>query len=145
VYSRYFVACEWYGSHMSCGQWCERRGVEMDETKPLQCVVSPAQEEKRGNACIYASAHFIRFCASLPRLPLQQHDISFDAFYIQLRAGRSGFNSRQWTVYFSRIQNVQTDSRSHPPPCLVGSGACFQKDKRSVCIADHSHPSSAQV
>ena len=145
VYSRYFIVCEWYGSHMSCGQWCEQRGVEMDETKPLQCIVSPVQEEKRGKACIYASVYLICFCASLPPLPLQQRDISFDAFYIQLRAGRSGFNSRQWAVYFSLIQNFQTDSGSYPPPCLVGSGACFPKDKRSECIADYSHPSSAHV
>ena len=71
---------------------------------------------------------FVSVRPSLP-LPLQQRDISFDDFYIQLRAGRSGFSSRHWAVYFSCIQNVQTDSGSQPSACLVGSGACLPKDK----------------
>jgi len=90
---------------------------------------------------------FVSVRPSLPPLPLQQRDISFDVYYIQLRAGRSGFNSRQWVVYFSRIQNVQTDSESHtpPPPPFLGSGACFPKDKRAEGIAANPHHSSASV
>ena len=148
MYSRYFIVCEWYGSHMSCGQWCERRGVEMDETKPLHCIVSPVQEEKRGNACIYASVYFICFCASLPPSPTSAaarhlfRCLLYSATCWTIRVQFSAVGS----VFFSYPKRPDRFGVSHPPPpCLVGSGSCFPKDKRSECIADNSHPSSAQV
>jgi hypothetical protein len=57
----------------------------------------------------------------------------------------AGFDSRQRAVYFSRLQNVQTDSGLHSASCLVGARHFLPGIKRSECVDDHLHRSGAQV
>jgi hypothetical protein len=46
---------------------------------------------------------------------------------------------------FSRLQSIQTCSRSHPFSYPMGTGGHFPEVKRKECEADHSLPSNAEV
>jgi len=63
----------------------------------------------------------------------------------RLRAGRSGFESRQGEGFFSLRYRVQTGSCAHPLSYTTGTGVSFPAIKRLRPEADHSVPSSTEV
>jgi len=88
---------------------------------------------------------FVSVRPSLPYLCSSMTSLSMHSIFSYVLDDPGSILDSGQCIFFVSKTSRATRVLTPPPPFVVGSGACFPRDKRSECIADHSHSSSAQL